>query len=115
MKCRLLILFLFFFNTNNFFSQVNASFNADVTVGCSPLVVNFTNTSTNSISFFWDFNNGYTSILNNPSATFINPGFYTIKLVANGVSGSDSIISIDYIHVLDKPSASFSYNILSNC
>ena len=71
------------------------------------LIVNFTNTSTNSISFFWDFDNGSTSILNNPSATFINPGFYTIKLVANGATGSDSIISIDYIQVLDKPSASF--------
>ena len=65
--------------------------------------------------FFWDFDNGSTSTLNNPSATFINPGFYTIKLVANGATGSDSIISIDYIQVLDKPSASFSYNILSNC
>ena len=115
MKYRLLILILFFFKTNSFFSQVNPSFNADITVGCSPLVVNFTNTSTNSISFFWDFNNGSTSILNNPSATFINPGFYTIKLVANGATVSDSIISINYIHVLDKPSASFSYNILSNC
>ena len=115
MKYRLLIIILIFFKINSFFSQVNASFNADITVGCSPLIVNFTNTSTNSISFFWDFNNGSTSILNNPSATFINPGFYTIKLVANGATVSDSIISIDYIHVLDKPSASFSYNILSNC
>ena len=115
MKYRLLILILIFFKINNFFAQVNASFNADITVGCSPLVVNFTNTSTNSISFFWDFNNGSTSILNNPSATFINPGFYTIKLVANGATVSDSIISINYIHVLDKPSASFSLNILSNC
>jgi len=115
MKYRLLILILIFFKINSFFSQVNPSFNADITVGCSPLVVNFTNTSTNSISFFWDFNNGSTSILNNPSATFINPGFYTIKLVANGATVSDSIISINYIHVLDKPSASFSYNILSNC
>jgi len=115
MKYRLLILILFFFKTNSFFSQVNPSFNADITVGCSPLVVNFTNTSTNALSFQWDFNNGSTSILNNPSATFINPGFYTIKLVANGATVSDSIISINYIHVLDKPSASFSYNILSNC
>ena len=110
-----LILFIYFFKINGFFSQVNASFSSDVVVGCSPLVVNFINTSSNSISYFWDFNNGSTSILNNPSATFINPGFYTIKLVASGATGSDSIISIDYIHVLDKPTASLSYNILSNC
>ena len=110
-----LILFIYFFKINGFFSQVNASFSSDVVVGCSPLVVNFNNTSSNSISYFWDFNNGSTSILNNPSATFINPGFYTIKLVAIGATGSDSIISTDYIHVLDKPTASLSYNILSNC
>jgi PKD repeat protein len=110
-----LVLFIYFFKINGFFSQVNASFSSDVVVGCSPLVVNFNNTSSNSISYFWDFNNGSTSILNNPSATFINPGFYSIKLVAIGATGSDSIVSTDYIHVLDKPTASLSYNILSNC
>ena len=110
-----LILFIYFFNINGFFSQVNASFNSDVVVGCSPLVVNFINTSSNSISYFWDFNNGSTSILNNPSVTFVNPGFYSIKLIAYGATVSDSIISIDYIHVLDKPTASLSYNILGNC
>lgn len=110
-----LILLIYFFKFNGFFSQVNASFNSDVVVGCSPLVVNFINTSSNSISYFWDFNNGTISILNNPSATFITPGFYTIKLVSIGATGSDSIISTDYIHVLDKPTASLSYNILSSC
>ena len=82
MKYWQLILFIYFFKINCFFSQVNASFNSDVVVGCSPLVVNFTNTSSNSISYYWDFNNGSTSILNNPSVTFVNPGFYSIKLVA---------------------------------
>ena len=110
-----LILFIYLFKINGFFSQVNASFNSDVVVGCSPLVVNFTNTSSNSISYYWDFNNGSTSILNNPSVTFVNPGFYSIKLVAYGATGSDSITFVDYIHVLDKPIASFSYNIQSSC
>ena len=115
MNFRLTTLFLFIFINNSYFSQANASFNADIISGCSPLVVNFTNTSTNSISYTWDFGNGTTSILNNPSATFVNPGFYTVKLVANGATSSDSIISIDYIHVLDKPMASLTYNIITNC
>ena len=50
---------------------------------------------------------GTIAMLNNPSATFVNPGFYTVKLVANGATSSDSIISIDYIHVLDKPYGKF--------
>ena len=99
----------------NLYSQVSASFTSNLTSGCAPLVVNFINTSSNSNSFFWDFNNGTTSILNNPSATFTNPGFYSIKLVARNGADLDSIISINYIHVLDKPTASFSYNIVNAC
>ena len=94
-------------------AQVNASFTSNVTSGCSPLVVNFTNTSSNAISYYWDFNNGTSSILNNPSATFISPGFYTIKLVAYNGLNADSVIAVDYVHVLDKPIASFSFNIIN--
>jgi PKD repeat protein len=115
MNFRVTTLFLIIFINNSYFSQANASFNADIISGCSPLVVNFTNTSTNSISHTWDFGNGTTAILNNPSATFVNPGFYTVKLVAYGATNSDSIISIDYIHVFDKPMASLTYNIITNC
>lgn len=99
----------------HFFGQITPSFTADNVSGCAPLVVNFTNTSTNAISYSWDFDNGTTSILNNPSATYTNPGFYTIKLIAFNGPNSDSIILVDYIHVLDKPNSSFSYNVLEDC
>ena len=62
-----------------------------------------------------NFNNGTTSSLNNPSATFTNPGFYTIKLVAYDGLNYDSVILVNYIHVFDKPNASFNYNIFDNC
>ena len=113
MKSFNLILFLLI--KINLLAQVNASFTSNITSGCSPLVVNFTNTSSNAISFFWEFDNGTTSYLNNPSATFINPGFYSIKLVAYNGLNADSVIAVDYIHVLNKPNASFSFNIIENC
>ena len=113
MKSFNLILFLLI--KINLLAQVNASFTSNITSGCSPLVVNFTNTSSNAISFFWEFDNGTTSYLNNPSATFINPGFYSIKLVAYNGLNADSVVAVDYIHVLDKPNASFSFNIIENC
>ena len=108
-------LILFILIKINLIAQVNASFTSNVTSGCSPLVVNFTNTSSNAISYYWDFNNGTSSILNNPSATFISPGFYTIKLVAYNGLNADSVIAVDYVHVLDKPIASFSFNIIEDC
>jgi len=94
MKYRLLILILIFFKINSFFSQVNASFSADITVGCSPLVVNFTNSSTNSISFFWDFNNGSTSILNNEAG--YQP--VVIGLVASGLDLSEQEAEIGALY-----------------
>ena len=99
----------------NLTAQLTASFNSDTTSGCSPLVVNFTNNSNNAISFYWEFGNGTTSTLNNPSAIFTNPGFYTIKLVAYDGVNYDSTILVNYIHVFDQPSASFNYILYDNC
>ena len=99
----------------NLIAQLTASFSSDTTSGCSPLVVNFNNTSNNAISYYWEFSNGTNSTLFNPYATFINPGLYTVKLVAFDGSNYDSIILVDYIHVFDQPVASFNYNILEDC
>ena len=99
----------------NLYSQVNASFTANNLIGCSPLSVQFTNTSTNGVSFLWDFGNGTSSFLNNPSVLFTNPGFYTVKLVAYNGPDSNSVIKVNYIEVLDKPTVSFNYTILGGC
>ncbi|MCS3796479.1 PKD domain-containing protein [Niastella sp. OAS944] len=55
-------------------AQLQANFRVDKTGGCTPLTVNFTNTSTGNISgamYRWDFGNGNTSTLPNPAAIFI--------------------------------------------
>ena len=65
----------------NLFSQVNATFNANNISGCSPLNVQFTNTSTNGVSFLWDFGNGTSSILNNPSAIFLKEQYPKSKVL----------------------------------
>lgn len=71
------------FFTINSFSQANAGFTASKTGGCKPLVVTFTNTSTNTTpgtSYSWDFGNGNTSTLQNPGAVFITEQTYTVTL-----------------------------------
>jgi len=73
-------------------NQPVASAVADVYEGCSPLTVNFTNTSTGyAQAFKWDFNdNGcWDSTSENPTKTFFWPGEYHIKLKAINDCGYD--------------------------
>ncbi|MCF2502723.1 PKD domain-containing protein [Dyadobacter sp. CY107] len=58
----------------------------------APAVVAFTNTSLNSSSYQWDFGDGTTSTLTNPTKQFTNEGVYPVKLTAtgNGSSGTAS-------------------------
>lgn len=54
------------------------------------LTINFLDFSTNDpTSWLWDFGNGNTSTLQNPSHTFTAPGTYTVCLTATSVCGSD--------------------------
>lgn len=62
-------------------------------VGCAPYTINFTNTGRGG-AYLWDFGDGNTSTLRNPSHTFNAPGTYTVRLVANMDNGcrvSDTI------------------------
>ena len=104
---------IFFFFTFKLSSQVVPSFTSDTQNGCSPLVVNFINTSQNATNYVWDFGNGIQSTLTNPSTTYTSPGFYTVKLIAQNATDTDSIIQQNYIQVLDLPTAIIFCNHLS--
>ena len=63
-------------------------FTANITSGCGPLSVSFTDQSTNSPNQWnWDFGNSNNSILQNPSAIYTLPGTYTVTLTATNRSG----------------------------
>jgi PKD repeat protein len=57
------------------------------------LSVNFTDlsTGTNISSWAWDFGDGATSTLQNPSHTFANAGFHTVCLIVTDKCGTDTI------------------------
>jgi PKD repeat protein len=59
--------------------------------GLAPATVSFTNQSTNASSYSWDFGDGGTSTLSNPSHTFLQGGVYTVRLTATGAGGSNSV------------------------
>lgn len=48
--------------------------------------VNFTNKSANAISYSWDFGDGNTSTVPNPTHTYTASGTYSVRLIAIGVS-----------------------------
>ena len=72
-----------------------AAFTAVPTFGYAPLNVTFTDTSLNNpTEWAWDFDDGNTSILQNPpDNTFANSGIYTVTLTATNVYGYNTTIT----------------------
>ncbi|HPD52939.1 MAG TPA: PKD domain-containing protein, partial [Bacteroidia bacterium] len=107
---KLLIICILSLLTQSAIAQVTANFTSNVTSGCSPLIVNFSSTSTGSpTSFTWDFGDGIgNSNLQNPSYSYANPGVYTVTLTVSNGSSTDSETKTNYITVFRNPSASFS-------
>ncbi len=95
-------------------SNPTASYTYTPTNGCVQLLVNFTNTSNNSSFQTWDFGDGNTSGLVNPSHTYQNAGTYSIQLVIENASGcKDSITHIVTVHPL--PVADFTITPSNAC
>lgn len=93
-----------------------ASFTADQTTGCSPLSVQFTNTSTGAVSYYWTLGNGNTSTLQHPSNLYIGTGSYTVTLVATDANGiSDTATYVNFITVVPKPNADFTATTTTSC
>ena len=58
--------------------------------------------STNySVSWLWDFGDGITSTLQNPSHTYINGGIYTVGLTTLNQYGSNNYTEINYINIMN--------------
>ncbi len=93
-----------------------ANFTGSPQAGCSPLVVNFQDLSSNNpTSWLWDFGNGNTSTSQNPIATYLNPGTYTVRLTATNSSGSNTLTRTNYITVNASPAVNFTANDTSGC
>ena len=66
---------------NVIINNVKANFNADTADGCSPLTVKFSDLSTNPNAWLWNFGDGSSSAVQNPSHAFYQ-GSYSVKLIA---------------------------------
>lgn len=93
-----------------------ANFTASLTQGCSPVVVRFQDQSTGGItSWFWDFGNGATATLQNPSTTYFTPGSYTVTLTVTNSQGTNTLTRTQYILVYPKPAINFTVNDSTAC
>ncbi|MDQ7787756.1 MAG: PKD domain-containing protein [Thermodesulfovibrionales bacterium] len=78
-----------------------ANFTGSPTSGTVPLNVNFTDTSLGApTSWSWNFGDGGTSALQNPSHSYSTPGTYTVSLTATNVYGPDTETKAGYITVM---------------
>lgn len=75
-----------------------AAFSSDVQNGAIPLTVQFTDESTGApTSWEWDFGDGATSALQNPSHVYDVDGTYTVTLTARMYGGYDAEVKTNYI------------------
>jgi PKD repeat protein len=68
-----------------------ASFTVNLTNGCTPLTVQFTDTSSGSpTSWSWSFGDGSISTVQSPFHTYTSAGNYTITLISGTTCGSNT-------------------------
>ena len=85
----------------------------DITTSLGQSTVGFTNTSTNAVSYQWDFGDGSTSSELNPNHTYTMDGTYTVQLTALNDCGEDIITQ--EVTILSPPEASFTSSETTGC
>ncbi|MCF8298524.1 MAG: PKD domain-containing protein [Saprospiraceae bacterium] len=107
--------------TDTAFSSVIAhpkpisSFSLSSSQSCGyPANVQATNTSTTSSGYTWDFGNGNSSGLNNPTINYNSPGSYDISLISSNVFGCTDTATTQYT-VYEKPVADFTIENNEGC
>lgn len=82
---------------------VHADFTNNTSGSCSPpAIINFQNlsTGTGTLNYQWNFGDGGTSILINPTHTYATAGSYTVRLIVTNQSGcTDTLTKINAITV----------------
>ncbi|MDA9018478.1 BspA family leucine-rich repeat surface protein, partial [Saprospiraceae bacterium] len=96
--------------TVDLYTIPTADFSSNITEGCSDLTVVFNQLSSNNVTdYAWTFEGGNptTSTDPNPVVIYTEVGTYNVELVVSNPAGSASTSEIDYITVIDVPTANF--------
>jgi len=89
------------------------------TVGCNPLSIGLEDVSSSNIQinyWLWDFGDGGSSILQNPTYQYLNDGIFSVSLSITDVNGCENIITkTDIVKVSQTPIADFSADTTFSC
>lgn len=90
------------------------NFTANVTSGCPPLTITFTDNSNPVVpgpaTYSWGFGNGATANTQHATYTFVTPGIYPIThTVTNSGGCVTSLVKTQYINVFTPPDADFTF------
>ncbi len=86
---------------------------SDSVASCPPIRINFTNQSTNAISYAWNFGNGNTSSLTDPIQTYNAPGLFRARLIITGNGGCKDTLTRNIN--IGGPTGTFTYGPLIGC
>jgi len=107
-------LFFMFLTVSDYsYGQISA-FSFSPNQGCAPLMVQFSNYSQNAVSYYWDFGNGNSSTLPDPSNVYSMPGTYIITMTVTDAGGVTSASAMT-LQVVPKPVADFSVQQTAAC
>jgi PKD repeat protein len=105
--------------TLQIYPQVTADFTVSKQKGCSPLDVNFINTSSGAISYFWIFGDNSDASNANPGHTYLNYDTvaqnFPVQLVATSAYGCVDSSGITNLTVYPQPSAMFHVQSHAGC
>lgn len=96
--------------------QVTADFTTlSVNAGCGSLVVDFQDLTTGAPNtWLWDFGNGNSSTLQNPTVIYANSGEYDVSLTVTDNITNDYKVSNAMIKVYENPTSDITTNSLLN-
>jgi gliding motility-associated-like protein len=101
------------------FNDVDVNITSNVVKGCSPLTVNFDANGFQTDSYEWNFGNGQTSTLPNPSITYSTPGTYIVSLFGRNTSCPGlNLIDSSFVTIIvtnDSVTADFNYTVAGDC
>ena len=86
-------------------ASYQSSFEINSLAGCVPVYASFSNLSDSAVSWLWNFGNGDTSVLTNPTYVFSDTGSYQVSLISTSTEGctdtvlGSELITVDYLAV----------------
>lgn len=89
------------------------NFSATPLLGFKYQTINFTDETYGSFiaSWYWEFGDGQTSTLQNPNHSYINTGYYSVRLRVTSTNGDISeVYKVNYIRIVALPGSSIGGN-----